>query len=134
MSHPISDVMQTSLENIKQMVDVDKIVGNAIKLEDGTMVVPICKVGFGFGSGGSEFGKGKKQDESLPFGGGSAAGVSLSPMAFLVIHQDKVELLSVNDRTHIYEKIMQVVQKASDKLIEEIKLNRIYSVFLWKKN
>ena len=73
MAHPISDVMSTSLENIKQMVDVDKIVGNAIKLEDGTMVVPICKVGFGFGSGGSEFGNNKKADDSLPFGGGSAA-------------------------------------------------------------
>ena len=119
MAHPISDVMSTSLENIKQMVDVDKIVGNAIKLEDGTMVVPICKVGFGFGSGGSEFGNNKKADDSLPFGGGSAAGVSLSPMDFLVIHKDKVELLHINDRTHIYEKIMSVVEKASDKLMDK---------------
>lgn len=119
MNHPINDVMQTSLENIKQMVDVDKIVGNAIKLEDGTMVVPVCKVGFGFGSGGTEFGQVKKSDDTLPFGGGSAAGVSLAPMAFLVIHQNQVELLHVNDKTHIYEKIMHVVENASNSLMNK---------------
>lgn len=119
MNHPIHDVMQTSLENIKQMVDVDKIVGNAIKLEDGTMVVPVCRVGFGFGSGGSEFGQVKKTEDVLPFGGGSAAGVSLAPIAFLVIHQDQVELLHVNDRTHIYEKLMQVIEKAGNKFMEK---------------
>lgn len=111
--HPIHDLMSTSLENIKQMVDVDKIVGNAIKLEDGTMVVPVCKVGFGFGSGGSEFSNHRKDDGQLPFGGGSAAGVSLMPVAFLVIHLDTVELLSVNEKTHIFEKIADLVEKAS---------------------
>jgi len=111
--------MNTSLTNIKEMVDVDKIVGNPIKLEDGSLVVPVCKVGFGFGSGGSEFtnkkpsGGGSQQPETLPFGGGSLAGVALSPIAFLVIKDTTVELLHMNSQTHIFERLINMFEKSN---------------------
>jgi sporulation protein YtfJ len=115
MTHPINDVMTTSLSNIKEMVDVDKIIGNPMKLDDGSLVVPVCKVGFGFGSGGSEFSSNKSSETPPPFGGGSVAGVSLSPVAFLVVKDNKVDLLHMNSQTHIFEKIIDVVEKTVNK-------------------
>jgi sporulation protein YtfJ len=87
--HPIQGVMDTAMQNIKEMVDVNTIVGEPITTPDGSVIIPVSKVGFGFASGGSDFTTKAHQNtgnpENLCFGGGSGAGVTITPVAFLVV-------------------------------------------------
>ena len=104
--HPIENLMLTAMNSIKDMVDVNTIIGEPIETSNNTIIIPISKVGFGFAAGGSEF-KGETIDEytkrekeeaiqyRLPFGGGSGAGVSIAPVAFLVVQPNYVKLLPV---------------------------------------
>lgn len=104
--HPIENLMLTAMNSIKDMVDVNTIIGEPIETSNNTIIIPISKVGFGFAAGGSEF-KGETIDEytkrekeeaiqyRLPFGGGSGAGVSIAPVAFLVVQPNNVKLLPV---------------------------------------
>jgi sporulation protein YtfJ len=97
-NHPIETLMTSTMENLRDMIDVNTIIGEPIESKDGTLILPISKVSFGFASGGSEFSKeseAEKKEDKYPFGGGSGAGVSVKPVAFLVIRQDSVRLLSV---------------------------------------
>ena len=96
--HPIHNLMKISMENIKQMVDVDTIVGNPVKTENGETIIPVSKVSFGFAAGGSEFEAERKtsSNDQPPFGGGSGGGVSITPIAFLVVNQSGVELKHID--------------------------------------
>ncbi|MDR1735639.1 MAG: GerW family sporulation protein [Oscillospiraceae bacterium] len=85
------EMMNASMGRIKDMTDVNTVVGNPIFTPDGNTVIPVSKCSFGFGVGGSEFGK-----DSKNFGGGSGAGVTVSPIGFLVISGHSVSLLPVN--------------------------------------
>ena len=110
--HPIEGLMNTAMNSIKEMVDVNTIIGEPIETSNNIIILPISKVGFGFAAGGSEF-KGetineytkKDKDEAiqykLPFGGGSGAGVSISPVAFLVVQGGSVRLLPVNQSSAV---------------------------------
>ena len=82
---PVSDLLGISMEKIKEMADVNAIIGQPIKLEDGTTIIPVSKVSYGFASGGSDLPS--KYDKNL-FGGGAGAGVSIKPEGFLVISPD----------------------------------------------
>ena len=111
--HPIENLMLTAMNSIKDMVDVNTIIGEPIETSNNTIIIPISKVGFGFAAGGSEF-KGETIDEytkrekeeaiqyRLPFGGGSGAGVSIAPVAFLVVRPNNVKLLPVEHSSSIY--------------------------------
>lgn len=96
-NHPIDNLMKTTMQHIKEMVDVNTIIGDPIESKDGTIIIPISKVCFGFASGGSEFGghDDKPERSKFPFGGGSGAGVTVKPVAFLVIRNDNVRILPV---------------------------------------
>ncbi|MBR6754151.1 MAG: GerW family sporulation protein [Clostridia bacterium] len=102
MEHPIGKLMQTTLENIKDMVDVNTVIGEPIAAPAGVTVIPFSKVSFGFATGGGDY-DGKKEDslarENLPFAGGSGAGVSVQPVGFLVITMDGVRLLPAQNKT-----------------------------------
>ena len=102
MEHPIGKLMQTTLENIKDMVDVNTVIGEPIAAPAGVTVIPFSKVSFGFATGGGDY-DGKKEDslarENLPFAGGSGAGVSVQPVGFLVITLDGVRLLPAQNKT-----------------------------------
>ena len=110
--HPIEGLMTTAMNSIKDMVDVNTIIGDPIETSNNTVIIPISKVTFGFASGGSEF-KGETVDEytkkdkeeaiqyRLPFGGGSGAGVTINPIAFLVIQSNNVKLMPVNHASSI---------------------------------
>ena len=105
--HPIEGLMTTAMNSIQDMVDVNTIIGEPIETSNNIVIIPISKVSFGFAAGGSEF-KGETVDEykkvdkeeaiqyRLPFGGGAGAGVSINPVAFLVITEDNVRLMPVN--------------------------------------
>ena len=130
MEHPIEGLMVTAMNSIEDMVDVNTIIGEPIETGNNTTIIPISKVCFGFAAGGSEF-KGEAVDEyskkekeeniqyRLPFGGGSGAGVSINPVAFLVVQGDGVRLLPVN-HTSAIEKLLDSVPDLFDKVNETI--------------
>ena len=96
--HPIEHIMSTTMENIRDMVDVNTVIGEPITTQDGSTVIPISKVSFGFVAGGGEYrcpSQMKMADpcERMPFAGGTGAGVTIHPMGFLVTNQNSVRLL-----------------------------------------
>lgn len=97
-NHPIESLMKTAMESIKQMVDVNTVVGDAVETNDGTVIIPISQVSCGFAAGGGEYEMARQasSDNGLPFGGGSGGGVSVKPMGFLVVKATDVRLISVN--------------------------------------
>ncbi len=97
-THPIQGLMQTAMESLQGMVDVNTVVGDAVETKDGTVIVPVSQVSFGFAAGGGEYGLARRggTESALPFGGGSGAGVSVRPVGFLVVHQGSVRLLPVD--------------------------------------
>lgn len=114
-NHPIESLMQGTMENIRDMIDVNTIIGDAIEVKDGTVIIPISKVSFGFASGGSEFFPKNESDRSLkyPFGGAGGAGVSLKPVAFLVMKDDTVKLLSLDHDT-TYDRLIDYIPQFID--------------------
>ena len=93
--HPIDNMMNTTLQKIKEMIDVDVVVGKPIQTPDGLTLIPVSKLSLGFASGGSEFGKTPRIEGKNNFGGGAGAGVKVEPVAFLVIRGSDVRLLPV---------------------------------------
>lgn len=95
--HPIESIMKTTMESIRDMADVNTVIGDAVVTADGSTVIPISKVSFGFVSGGGEYEcdacRHSASEERMPFGGGAGAGVTIQPMGFLVSNRDSVRLL-----------------------------------------
>lgn len=117
--HPLHSLMKASMENLKQIIDVDSIVGEPVKTEQGETIIPVSKVTFGFAAGGSDFETSKTSTGDRPFGGGTGGGVSITPIAFLVVNKHGVELKHVEEKTHLIEKILEQVPKAINSIAEE---------------
>ncbi|MEF9975260.1 MAG: GerW family sporulation protein [Oscillospiraceae bacterium] len=111
--HPIQGLMDVTLEKIKSMVDSNTIIGNPINMSDGTMILPISKVTFGFASGGSDFPS--KTPKDL-FGGGSGAGVSILPVAFLVVKDGNVRLIQLSDTSNNVDRAIGMMPEMVDKI------------------
>lgn len=95
-NHPIHELMSTTMQKIRDMVDANTIVGRPIQTQDGVTLIPVSKLSFGVASGGSDFtGKHQKPDARNSFGGGGGAGVNIEPVAFLVVKDGFVRLLPV---------------------------------------
>ncbi len=93
--HPIGDLMATTMQKIREIADVNTIIGQPIEA-DGVTIIPISRLTVGFASGGSDFAsKNQKPEGDNSFGGGSGAGMSLSPVAFLIVKDATVRLLPV---------------------------------------
>lgn len=109
-NHPIDSLMRSTMENIREMIDVNTIIGNPIHTEDGTFILPISKVSFGFASGGSEIPTKSNKDiaPDYPFGGGSGAGVSVKPVGFLVVKNADVRFVSLDHETS-YDRIIDAI-------------------------
>ncbi|WHH59444.1 GerW family sporulation protein [Petroclostridium sp. X23] len=125
--HPIEGLMSTAMQSIKEMVDVNTIVGDAVEAPDGTVIIPISKVSFGFAAGGSEFGRSVKEKDDdkesvskMPFGGGSGAGVTIQPVAFMVVGQGQIKLLPVNTNSSV-DKILDLVPDLIEKINESVR-------------
>lgn len=115
--HPITDLMSTTMQKIREMVDVNTIIGQPIQAE-GMTLIPISKLSFGFASGGSDFAaKNQKPDANNAFGGGSGAGVNISPVAFLIVKEDSVKLLPVNPPAgNTVDRVVEMVPELVDKV------------------
>ena len=114
MEHPIGSLMNITMEKIKEMVDVNTIVGTPITSADGTLIIPVSKVSYGFASGGSDL-PSKNEKKDL-FGGGSGAGVTIQPIAFLTVYQGNVRLISVNGGGDGLERLIDMVPDVVDKV------------------
>lgn len=130
--HPIQGLMKTTMESIKEMVDVNTIVGDPVESPDGQVIIPISRVSFGFASGGSEF-KGNDEnndnvqnsisEKKLPFGGGTGAGVSINPVAFIVVGNGNMRLLPVDQNANILNSILEVIPKMASGIQNKLKGN-----------
>ena len=134
--HPIESLMITSMTSIESMVDVNTIIGESIIAPDGSVIIPLSKVCFGFAAGGSEFNTNKlskySENAKLPFGGGSGAGVHISPVGFLVMKDGNARVLNVNginviDRAvdmipDIINKLDGIINKKMDKEAKSVKV------------
>ena len=112
--HPINGLMDVTLEKIRQMVDSNTIIGNPINTADGTTILPVSKVTFGFTSGGSEFLSSKAPKEL--FGGGSGAGVSITPIGFLVLHGGNVRLIQLAEKNNGFDRALNLIPDVMDRV------------------
>ena len=129
-NYPIEGLMNTAMNSIKEMVDVNTIIGEPIETSNNVVIIPVSKVNFGFAAGGSEFkiqtnnNKNKSKDDDsksvstenfrLPFGGGSGAGVSISPIAFITIQSTGVKLLPVTHSSSL-DKLLDLIPDLVEK-------------------
>ncbi|QEK12197.1 sporulation protein YtfJ [Crassaminicella thermophila] len=122
-NHPIEALMKTTMESLKDMVDVNTIVGDPVETPDGTVIIPISRVSFGFASGGGEYNiKINNQEEDadtsdkLPFAGGTGAGVSVQPVAFMVVGNGEMKLLPVDQNATMLDNLINFMPKLLDKI------------------
>ena len=127
--HPIEALMKTAMESIKEMVDVNTVVGDPVETPDGSVIIPVSRVTAGFAAGGGEYeasqkegggggGSNRMEDNTpYPFGGGSGAGVSVRPLGFLVSSGKDVRLLPI-DNNAIWDHLIDTVPKMFDQVKE----------------
>ena len=110
MEHPIGSLMDTTMEKIKEMIDVNTIIGEPITSPDGTLIIPVSKVSYGFAAGGSDLPTKKENKDCSD--GGSGAGVTIQPVAFLTVYQGDVRLVSVDREEGTADKLVNMIPDA----------------------
>ena len=121
-NHPIEGMMDTTMEKIRQMVDVNTIIGEPVVCPDGTVIIPVSKVSYGFAAGGSDLPTKNPNSKDL-FGGGSGAGVSIQPVAFLVVNEGKVSMLNM-EYDGAVDRVVGMIPGAVDKIAELFKKDK----------
>lgn len=126
MAQAIESIMQCTMENLKQMIDVNTVIGQAVTAADGSVIIPVSKVSFGFAAGGGEYSckekpaKGMAAEgtgcEGRPFAGGAGAGVSISPVGFLVLSGGQTRWLNAQVKT-TWDRLVDLVPQ----LVEDIR-------------
>jgi len=116
--HPIQGLMDTAMKNIKSMVEVNTIIGDPVTTPDGSVIIPISTVSFGFGAGGSDFApkSATMQNPDSLFGGGCGGGANVKPVAFLVMSGGNVRLLPVGQSNSPVDKIIDLMPEMVDKM------------------
>lgn len=128
--NPINEILKTSIENIGDIVDVNKVVGEPIHLANNIIAIPISKVVCGYGVGGSQF-KSKNNkvineetaNEIFPFGGASGGGLTITPSALIIIKEDKIQLLNVEKENELLPKILETIKDIIKKWLNNILFN-----------
>lgn len=116
MSQNLPNMMEKTMAKIKEMVDVNSVVGEPIVTADGVTIIPVSKVSIGFGGGGSDF-TGRNPNAELPFGGGMGGGVKVTPIAFLVIKEGNVRMLPVSSAPNTTaDRLVEMVPDLIDKI------------------
>lgn len=114
---PLEGLMGTTIEKINQMVDVNTVIGTPITSPDGTIIIPVSKVSYGFASGGSSFAVKSAPNKDL-FGGGAGAGVSINPIAFIVISNGDAKVLTIDEpNSTTAEKAIAMAPDVIDKIV-----------------
>ena len=113
--HPIQGIMDSTMQKIKEMVDVNTIVGDPMSTPDGATIIPISKVSFGFVSGGSDLNS-KQEKAKEPFAGGSGAGISINPVGFIVIKGEDVRMLQISNNPSSVDKLIDMAPDLIERL------------------
>ena len=121
MNHPLNEMMTNSMGKIRDMVDVNTVIGDPITTPDGVTLIPITKVSIGYGGGGSDFPTSAASNRDNAFGGGAGAGVKITPLAFLVIRGESVRMLPVAEPAstsvdRIIELVPDILDRVEDML------------------
>ena len=117
--HPINELMATTMEQIKNMAGANTVVGEPIQTEGGVTLIPVSKISIGFASGGTDF-SGKNTAKNN-FGGGSGAGVNISPVAFIVVNGTNVRVLPVSPPpASTVDRVIEMVPEMFDKVTDYI--------------
>ena len=114
---PLSDLMRSTMDKIREMADTNTIVGQPITTPDGVTLIPISRVSMGFGCGGADYGKTQPKD----FGGGSGAGVSVTPVAFLVVSNGNVRTVQLVEKVSAVDNVIASLPELVDKVAALIK-------------
>ena len=114
MSQKLPNMLETTIQMIREMVDVNSVVGQPITTPDGVPIIPVSRVSVGFGGGGSDF---ASKNTENPFGGGVGGGVKVSPICFLVVKDGNVRMLSIPEPANsTTERIVEMLPDTLDKL------------------
>lgn len=113
--HQVNELLNVTMEKIKGMVDVNTVIGDPVTTPDGTTVIPVSKVSYGFASGGSDL-PAKAQPAKGLFLGGSGAGITINPVAFLVVSGDNVKVLQIEPYMSSADRALEKVPDVVDKI------------------
>ena len=113
--HPIQGLMNVTMDKIRQMADSNTIIGKPIKTDDGTTILPVSRISFGFASAGTDF-DGKNAANKDLFGGGSGAGVNIQPVAFLVVKDCCVHTIQLADGSNTVDRALTMLPELVDKV------------------
>ncbi len=113
MANKVEGLMGISVDKIREMVDVNTVVGEPIVLGDGTTIIPVSKVSYGFASGGSDL---PAKTTGELFGGGAGAGINITPVAFLVIKNGETNILPVVAKPDTADRLVSLVPELVDRL------------------
>lgn len=126
MSENIKNIMGVTMDKIKAMASADTIIGDPIVLSENVTCIPVSKVSYGFASGGSDFGGASSQGKptTTKFGGGGGAGMSITPVAFLVLQDGKVKILNIDEAESSTEKAIGMIPEVVNKISELFKKDK----------
>ncbi len=118
MKHPLPDMMNGAIGKIREMADVNTIIGDPIQTPEGVTIIPVSKVKYGFAGGGSDFAtKGYPANKDNTFGGGTGASVSITPVAFLIVKGESVRLLPVAEpASNSLERLIEMLPELIDQI------------------
>ncbi len=114
----VEGLMGVSVDKIRGMVDADTVVGTPIHLEDGTTLIPVSKVSYGFASGGSDL---PSKSNAELFGGGAGAGINITPVAFISVKDGSINILPITDKPAAADRVVSMVPEMVDKLFNKKK-------------
>lgn len=114
MSQKLPNMLEATIQKLREMLDVNTVVGTPITTSDGVTIIPVSKVSVGFGGGGSDF---ANKNGDNPFGGGVGGSVKVSPVCFLVVKDGNVRMLSIpNPANSTTERIVEMIPDTLDKI------------------
>ena len=113
--HPIQGLMNVTMDKIRQMADSNTIIGKPIKTDDGTTILPVSRISFGFASAGTDF-DGKNAANKDLLGGGSGEGVNIQPVAFLVVKDGCVRTIQLSDGSNTIDRALTMLPELVDKV------------------
>ena len=117
MSQTLPNMLESTIAKIREMVDVNSVIGNPITTPDGVTIIPVSKVSVGFGGGGSDFVSKNPNRQDNPFGGGAGGGVKVTPIAFLIIKEGSVRMLPVSAPANsTADRVVEMVPDLLDKV------------------
>ena len=117
MSEKLPNMMESTIQKIREMVDVNSVIGEPISTPDGVTIIPVSRVSVGFGGAGSDFANGKSSEN--PFGGGMGGGVKITPVCFLIVKDGNVRMMPVampanSTADRIVEMMPDTLEKLTD--------------------